>query len=170
MLDRFGSKVLGAATAVAIAAVFMFAAPNTADAQVSFGVQGSYGTEIEAIGAGARVNYAIPGAEGFGLAGSFDYFFPDGFDWWEINANGTYSFATEGGSVAPYAGAGLNYANVSVSGSSGGTTFSASSSEMGLNLLGGLQFGGGGGITPYVEGRYATTGAGQFVFTGGFLF
>lgn len=169
MSNRLSSKILGAGTAIAVAAVFSLSAPATVDAQVSFGVQGSYGTEVEAVGVGARANYNIPGAEGFGLAGSFDYFLPDGYDYWEINANGTYSFATEGGSMLPYVGAGLNYGNVSVSGQSGGVTFSASNSEAGLNVLGGLQFGGDGGITPYVEGRYGTA-VEQFVLTGGFLF
>lgn len=166
MLNRFGNKLLGAGTAVAVAAALtFFSAPATADAQVSFGVQGSYGTEIEAVGVGPRINYNIPGADGFGIAGSFDYFFPDGFDWWEVNANGTYAFDTES-SLAPYAGAGLNYARQEVDFQGG----SASNTETGLNLLGGFQFGGDGGISPFVEGRYSTIGTGQFVVTGGFLF
>ncbi len=160
MFDRFSKQFLGILTAAAIAGAFSLAAPATADAQVSFGVQGNYGTEVEAIGVGPRVNFDIPGAQGFGLAGSFDYFFPDGFDYWEINANATYGFAGQS-NLGPYVGAGFNHANSEAGG--------VSVSNTGLNLLGGVEFG-GGGITPFVEGRYATTGTGQLVLTGGILF
>lgn len=160
MFDRFGKQLLGILTAAAIAAAFSLAAPATADAQVNFGVQGNYGTEVEAIGVGARATFDIPGAQGFGLAGSFDYFFPDLGDYWEINANATYGFAGQS-SLDPYVGAGLNYAN-----SGNGVSVS----DTGLNFLGGVEFGGGGGITPFVEGRYGTAFTGQLVLTGGILF
>lgn len=163
MMDRFGSKLLGVGTAVAVATVFAFAAPNTANAQVSVGPQATYSIPSGGdgdFGAGVRVNYAIPGAEGFGLSGSVNNYFVEGadlFDVWELNAGGTYAFAMEG-SVSPYVGAGLNRQE------------SPGFGLTGLNLQGGAQFGSEGGITPFVEGRYWTTGLGGFNITGGILF
>ena len=163
MLDRLRKQFLGVLTAAAVAVAFSLASPATADAQVSFGVQGDYGTEIEAVGIGPRIDVMIPGAAGFGLVGSFDYYFPDNSDFWEINANATYAFDAAP-VVAPYIGAGLNYADVSPDG------VDASNDETGLNVLGGLEFGVDAPVTPFVEGRYATTFDGQFVITGGILF
>lgn len=162
MQNGIGGRLTGGLAALVVAAALALA-PAEAQAQgadVNVGVEGTYGTEIEAVGVGARLMLGIPQAEGFGVMGSFDYFFPDGFDYWEINGNAVYEIQTDGSPVSPYLGAGLNVAN-----SSNGT----STTNTGLNALGGLQFG-SGSVTPFVEGRYATTGEGQFLITGGFLF
>lgn len=163
MFDRLSKQLLGVLTAAAVAVAFSLATPATADAQVSFGVQGDYGTEIEAVGIGPRLDVMIPGAGGFGLVGSFDYYFPDNSDFWEINANATYAFDVAS-PVGPYLGAGLNYADSSPDG------VNVSNSEAGLNILGGLKFGVDAPVTPFIEGRYATTFTGQVVITGGILF
>lgn len=156
-------RTLGLATA-ALTALFLVA-PSGVQAQESvdagFGVQGSYGTEVEAVGVGARAMLTFPQSGGFGAMGSFDWFFPDAGDYYEFNGNATYTFQTSGGSVAPYLGAGLNVAT-----SSNGISVTNS----GVNFLGGLQLGSGGPVTPFVEGRYATTDTGQFLVTGGILF
>lgn len=158
-------KALGTTAALATAAALLLAAPTAATAQqsggVDIGVEGSYGTEIEAVGVGARAMLTIPRAQGFGAMGAFDWFFPDAGDYYEINLNGTYTFQTSGGSVAPYLGAGLNIATASNG---------ESVTNTGVNALGGLKLGSGGPVTPFVEGRYATTGDGQFLITGGILF
>lgn len=157
------ARVTGVVASVALAGMMTLGAPSTAHAQegagVDVGVQGSYGTEIEAVGLGARLMVTFPRAEGFGAMGSFDWFFPDAGDYYEINANGIYTIQTSGGSVAPYLGAGLNVATASNG---------QSVTNTGLNLLGGFKF--EAPLSPFVEGRYATTGTGQFVITGGIPF
>lgn len=163
MSNRISSKLLGAGTAIAVAAVFSLSAPATADAQAQFGAQGTLKSPDvgdSEFGAGVRVNYMLPNADGIELAGAFNLYFPDGADVgdvWELNAGGVYAFESEG-SVSPYAGAGLNFLDGVVG------------SDTGLNLMGGLKFGSGNGVTPFLEGSYATTGLGAFNITGGFLF
>lgn len=71
-----------------------------------------------------------------GLA-TFDYFFPKGFDFWEITANGLYHF-TEGSTVKPYVGAGVIFGRVSAG------TAGFDDSDFGLNLIGGRRFKGTG--------------------------
>lgn len=144
------------AAAAAFAVALMVSAPTDADAQASFGADLSYGTEVEAMGIGARAKVGL-GPIPFGVIGSFDYFFPDNRDWWELNGNAVWSLGLPVG-PEPYFGAGLNYVEFDTG------------SETGLNILGGVEIGWPLPITPFVEGRYATTGAGQFVLTGGVYF
>lgn len=159
--------VLSLLTAAAL--IFVFA--PTAEAQISFGAQGSYGGDTD-LGVGARVELPLSSIhEQLSAAGSFDYFFPDGFDYFEVNANGLFSIPMEGGSLMPYVGAGLNYARIDVSVSGPFGTVGGSTSEIGLNVLGGSKFGGGdSSLTPFAEARFELSGGEQFVLTGGVLF
>lgn len=162
--ELMAEKVFSAAVAVGVAAALTLSAPTSAHAQESadleFGVEGSYGTEIEAVAVGGRAMVTFPQAEGLGVMGSFDWYFPDAGDYYEINGNAVYTIQTSGGGVAPYLGAGVNIATASNG---------QSVTNTGLNGLGGFKLG-SGPVTPFVEGRYATTGDGQFVITGGILF
>lgn len=167
MMDRMMGRILGVAAALFLAAAFTFAAPATAEAQASFGPQLNYGTEVEALGVGARADLGL-GGQGFGVIGSFDVFFPDNYDWWEINGNARYAFGG-GSSAMPYLGAGLNIASIDYDVDPEFAEFADDDTESGLNILGGAKFG-GGGLTPFIEGRYSTIADGRFVITGGFLF
>lgn len=157
-----------------LAAAFSLALAVPADAQVHFGPQVSYADDAD-FGIGARVVAGVPDYAGFEVAGSFDYFFPDGdVDYWEINGNVLYNFAIEGvDSFRPYAGAGLNVArfdaNVEDTGIPG-FEFDGSSTELGLNLVGGGKFATDAAVTPFVEARLEIEGGEQFVLTGGLLF
>lgn len=129
-------------------------------------------------------DFGIGGRIGFGLGSiserhpveafvSFDYFFPDeggsGVDltYWEINANGIWKFSLPNSSVAPYLGAGVNFARASVDLSGIG---SGSDSDVGLNILGGLRFNVMGGVQPFTEVRLELGGGEQLVLAAGLLF
>jgi hypothetical protein len=140
-------------------------------AQVQFGPQLNWASNSIGVGVGGRVEAslakAIPSVKGLGVIGSFDFFFPgSGVTYFEINANGTYHFAIENVKISPYVGAGLVVAHTSVTvlGISGSTT------NVGLNLLGGTNFPSMGKITPFAEIRIELRTGSAVVLTGGVLF
>lgn len=158
------------------AAAFVFVFAPAAEAQVSFGAQGSWGDDFD-LGLGARVEMPLPDLhEQVRAIGSFDYFFPDidNLTYWEINANGAFSIPIEGESpFAPYVGGGLNIARFSFDTDAQvpGFEFDASSTEVGLNVLGGSTFPmADAAVTPFGELRIELSGGEQFVLTGGVLF
>lgn len=135
------------------------------DAKLGAGL--AYGTEIEAIGieAGGVLGFN----DSFRGAADVKIFFPDspsGVDnsFWELNANAHYIFLSEANATV-YALGGLNYATQEVSG--GGV--SISSSEVGLNLGGGAEFGIGFG-TIYAELKYAISDFDQLDLSAGLRF
>ncbi len=157
-------RKLVAAAGVVIAA---FAFAPRAEAQ-AFGANLSWGDDTD-FGLGARVAFPIGGSVGQkgikGLA-TFDYFFPDGFDFWEITGNGVYDISSSG-SATPYVGAGITFARASYD---VGPGFNGSNSEVGLNLLGGARFKPTGNVQPFVEARFQIRDGSQFVLSGGVFF
>jgi opacity protein-like surface antigen len=152
-----------------VATAFMLAAGvSSAEAQgVRFAPQLSFADDTD-LGIGARIRMGFPSvAPGFFGVGSFDYFFPDGFNYFEINANVGYVIPGVRGKVHPYAGGGLNIARASAENCSGS---GCSNSEVGLNLLGGLDFETRSRIMPFIELRVELSGGEQFVVTGGLYF
>lgn len=167
---------------VALAAALFMAAP--AQAQVAFGPQVSYGTDSD-LGVGARVELPVGGMitqdagsmmAGLKAIGSFDWFFLDCDDdafggvevdcsYWEANVNGAVPFVIEGQGFSPYLGAGLNIAQVAVEVGD----FDESETEIGVNILGGLNFP-LGGLAAFAEGRIELGGGEQFVISAGVLF
>jgi len=155
---------------IVLAAAAGAAVPATAQAQVRVGAQVSFADDAD-VGLGVRVRAdtprLIPGAP-LSLIGSFDWFFPGGnVDYFEINGNVAYAFTITGSVLRPYAGGGLNVARTSVD-LGGGT--SISNTDLGLNLLGGLNFRTAGRLQPFVELRLELSGGEQFVITGGVHF
>lgn len=115
----------------------LFVLNTNAMAQNEFSAGGglAYGTEVEAIGIQGGATYSF--TEEFRGAADIIIFFPDNYDWWELNLNGHYKFLAEEG-ISVYALAGINYATLSVD---FGQLGSASDSEVGLNIGGGAEFG-----------------------------
>lgn len=150
-----------------------------ARAQVSFGAQASFADDVD-FGVGGRVYAALP-FNRTRFVGSFDYFFPDDgggsplgdsfdFTYFEVNGNAVYSLPVRNmPSFAPYVGGGLNIAHSSVEFEVLGERQSSSDTEMGLNLLGGAEFG-QGNARPFVELRIEMAGGEQFVLAGGVRF
>ncbi len=114
----------------------IFALNTNAMAQNEFTVGGglAYGTEVESIGIQGGATYSF--TEEIRGAADLLIFFPDGFDWWELNFNGHYKFFSED-NINVYGLAGINYATLSFDSQFGG----GSTSEVGLNLGGGADFG-----------------------------
>jgi opacity protein-like surface antigen len=95
----------------------------------------AFGSEVEAIGIQVSGVYDI--TEEVSGAADFTIFFPENYDWWELNLNAHYGFYSED-NVRVYGLAGLNYATLEVD---LGQFGSSSNSELGLNLGGGAEFG-----------------------------
>ncbi|HET7276313.1 MAG TPA: hypothetical protein VFI91_14180 [Longimicrobiaceae bacterium] len=151
----------------ALAALAMVVATEApAAAQAQFGAQVSYAEDFD-LGIGARAQFGLAqlGVENlFGIA-SVDYFFPDcgagDCNYIELNANGAISLPEVG--LPIYAGGGLNVAHASFG--------DFSNTEVGLNILGGVQFPDAlGALTPFAEARFELSGGEQFLITGGILF
>lgn len=163
----------------------VFANAGRVEAQARFGANVSWADDSD-IGLGARV--------GFGLGdltrkhriegqATFDFFFPEGGDVWEITGNGIYRLSPSG-TVAPYLGAGLGYAHYSsnytaLTGNRRGSfrplfnvaqLASSSSGDFFLNLLGGIRFKPAGNIQPFAEARLEVGSGSQLVLTGGVFF
>jgi opacity protein-like surface antigen len=158
-------SVIGVACLAAVAV-------QPARAQVQFGPQLNWASNSIGFGVGARVEAslakAIPSVKGLGVTGSFDFFFPgSGVNYWEINANGTYHFAIQNVPIAPYVGAGLVLAHTSISNC---PLSGCSTTNAGLNILGGTNFSPMGKITPFAEIRIELRTGSAVVLTGGVLF
>ncbi|MEX0892123.1 MAG: hypothetical protein WEB88_08125 [Gemmatimonadota bacterium] len=153
-----------ALTALCILALL---APLPAAGQMSFGPQLSFGTDSD-FGIGARLVFPLR-TEALGLDGVIDgnYFFPGdeagtNVDWLDGNVNVRMPIPLAE-QFQTRIGAGLNVTQVTFD--AGGE--SNSNTEVGLNLLGNLEFP-RGAFTPFGEFRVILGGAEQVVLTGGF--
>jgi len=93
------------------------------------------------------------------LSPAFDYYFvSSGFEGTSVNIfgvdlNALYEFELEDGNITPYAGAGIGVIRVSSSGEFEGFTVSTSSTETGINLLGGAIFDIDAPVRPFVQAK-----------------
>jgi opacity protein-like surface antigen len=143
---------------------------GTADlqAQVRFGGQVGYANDAD-LGIGGRVQVGLP-VERLAFIGSFDWYFPSdvvgvSINYWEINANVKYGIPVNNALFGPYVGSGLNFAHASVSTQG----FSASDSDLGLNLMAGTSFN-TGRYHPFAELRFEIGGGEQVILAGGLMF
>lgn len=160
--------VLVAALALPISAV----QAQTVAPRTQFGIQLSFADDAE-LGVGGRVRYGLQGLfprAPLSSQASLDFFFPgNDVTYAEINYNVVYNFRVGSAPrVGPYAGGGLNFAYVKQD--FGGAIGSRSDTDLGLNILGGINFRGGSRLTPFLELRAELGGGEQLVFTGGIYF
>ena len=171
-------------TLFTLAALTLFAAPALASAEnpISFGAQVNYADDFD-LGIGVR---AIMGTnnivEDSRVVASFDWFFPDAegaqvdITYWEINVNGHYMLPVEfEAPIDIYVGGGLNYAKISFDtdidlGVFGSSSGSFDDSDIGLNILGGIDFPLGDSLGGFGELRIELGGGEEFVITGGVRF
>ena len=161
-----------------LAGLLVLAAPAYAENDIEFGAQLSWADDTD-IGIGARAQLGTNEiVEQTRVAASFDWFFPDGgtgvdFSYFEFNINGHYMLPIEAEAVDFYAGGGINIARASIDYDDdipfiGGT--SVSDTEIGLNLLGGVDFDINENLGGFGELRIELGGGEQFVLTGGVMF
>jgi hypothetical protein len=128
---------------VVVAAVVLFAAaPQQAQSQVLLGPSASFSSEYD-FGVGATIMFGLPSVTpGLGVMGDFLIYFPDNFDYWEFNANATYDIQVKDSKVAPFVLAGLNvgHASLDIGEDYPDFDFSDSTTDIGLNLGGGIAF------------------------------
>lgn len=154
------------------------AAPNDARAQAVIEVGPRVGYEIDdfealTIGADVRVStVTLP----FQVNGTFDYYFADelaGTDLnvFQITGNALYEFGINNQLFTPYAGPGLSITRVSFdSALPDDSDFSASDTDLGLNLVGGAEFG-VRNLKAFAQASFVVGGSFEPVnITGGVLF
>lgn len=147
-------------TAVFGAAVVFALVATPAQSQIYLGPEVAWNDDAD-FGIGAGVEFDLPSLyPGIAFHGDFIYYFPDGFDFLEFNANLTYDFPLEESSVVPFALAGLNIGRVSIDSESPGID-GASETEVGLNLGGGIKFN-AGSFQPRVAARFVVAGYESF--------
>lgn len=161
-IDRLSSVCFAALFAVALLL------PSQADAQIRLGA--AYGTDTEiGLTAGFFRPITASGAEGLSVGFDGTFYLPEtntvgGSDFtstfFEVNANAHYPISNmSSGSL--YALGGVQYANASVD-----TPFGdASSSDIGLNLGAGMNFG-----KLFAEAKYGIGGFEQLVLSAGISF
>ncbi len=143
--------------------VGLFDANAGAAQEIHAGAHLSYGSEdFSELGVGVHGTYLVTDE----IAGwaSFTYHFPgEDVTFWDLNINGHYRFEVAA-DVTPYVGAGINYSSLSVDvpGLGFGT---ASTSEVGLNALGGAFMDMDNGMRPFGELRFVFSDADQLVLT-----
>ena len=156
---------------IAACALLFILSPGALQAQVGLGGQLSWAEDFD-FGIGARGTFGLPTTIPLEIIGSVDYFFPESVPgasvtYWEANANIVYMFQIPASPIAPYAGGGLNLAYGSAD--LGIPGVDASSTQVGLNILGGAKFN-LGPVTPFGEMRFELNGGEQFVISAGALF
>lgn len=154
------------------AAAALVLVPSATQAQVSFGAVGAWHDDFD-LGLGGFVGFPLAQLhEDVSGVGEFIYFFPgDEFGdltYFEINGNLKYAFSLEDSSLRPFALGGLNIARLSVDDDTFGDV-DASSTDVGLNLGGGLDLG-SGGLQPSVGARIELGGGDGFVIFGSIAF
>jgi opacity protein-like surface antigen len=174
------SKTIRTLATVATAAALAALAPHAADAQMQIaaeldvdeapalrGAQSGIwlGPEIAFnddadFGIGIGLEFDLPSIDpNLSYMGDFVFFFPDGFDYFEFNANLAYDLPLEDASVTPFLLSGLNVGRVSGEGES-----DFSDTEVGLNVGAGVKFN-AGTVSPRVTGRFNLFSSESFTLT-----
>lgn len=104
---------------------------------------------------------------------SFDYYLTDvdNLSYFAVDLNALYDFDVESPTIVPYVGGGIGITRISFdTGQTGFGSFSASTTEVGLNLIGGARFP-LGSVEPFGELNATLGGDAQRVgITAGLLF
>jgi hypothetical protein len=142
------------------------AVPGAVQAQTTFGPVAAFHDDAD-FGIGGYLRLPIPSVSpNLAIVPSFVLFFPDGYDFFEFNGDVTYSFASSAeAAIAPFALAGLNVARVSVDVGND----SASNTDLGLNLGGGVAFR-SGSLQPFAGAKFEIQDGSALVIFGGLGF
>ncbi len=126
---------------VLLAMVFALGLAGPVQAQVSVAPEVAFGDDVD-LGIGAHVAAPLTSVnENLELAARFNLFFPDGFDYWELNGDVRYLFPLpENDQFVPYVLGGLVFGNWSFDFESDLVDVDDSTTEFGLRLGGGVKF------------------------------
>lgn len=137
----------------AVGLSFVFA-PSASGQGVSFEIGPRLGADVfgdvEEIFLGADARIGIP-ALPVKINPTFDYYFTDGFDFYQFSANALLDIT--GGAmpnISPYVGAGLGISNISVDVDTPFGSISGDDSDIGINLIGGASIS-AGGFNPFAQ-------------------
>lgn len=131
------------------------------------GVHIGYNTSMEELFAGVHGRFDITGLLGPNLVvvsnPALDLYFIENMTFLQADVNLLFPFmrVAQPGTVVPYAGTGLAVIHTSISG------VDVSSTDLGLNLLGGVWFNTGQTIQPYLQARYTLLSGEYFTLGGG---
>jgi len=139
-------------------------------AQVELGPQVSVAEDVD-VGIGANINIPLrsihPNLE---FSGNFTFYFPDKFDYWELDADVRYLFPLSGNtSLLPYAMAGLAIGDFSVDVEEDIGPPRYDDSELGLRIGGGFKVP-METVTPFVDLALMVGDLPDFTLRGGFSF
>lgn len=135
-----------------------------AQAQTSVGPVAAYHDDAESLGVGGFIRLPLASVHpNLAIVPNFVIYFPDGFDFLEVNGDLTYRFAvSEDAPVTPFALAGLNVSRASfeIAGES------ESETDVGLNLGGGVTFP-SSSLQPFAGLKFEIQDGSSFVIFGG---
>jgi opacity protein-like surface antigen len=160
-----------ARTSVMMALLLAFALPLASQAQWRLGANAGYDVDIKDFLIGVNAQFTIPGAAIAGVplqfSPGFD-FYPgvgSGVTYWIADMDAHYPIQARG--LNPFIGGGLYMSRASVD---AGTLGSISDTNLGLNLMGGAEFGTHETIRPYAEGKFRLGSGSSFIIKGGLSF
>jgi hypothetical protein len=172
----------GTAAMFGLAVVATSAQAQAQTAGTRFGVEAAFGANNSVgIGVGAFVKFHLADISEHPITGrvSFDYFFPGssycddcGVKYFKVAADGLYDIANAKSNIKPYVGAGLELTHISFNDNACGgfAGCDAGSSDLGLDLVGGINFAGNSKLMPFVEINLAASSGSEFLIKAGIHF
>jgi len=152
-----------------VATAVLLALPSQVEAQLQVGPYAAFHDDAD-FGVGGFVAFPVPSLhEDVAIVADFGIFFPDRFDYWELNGNVQWSFPSDGGHFTPWVFAGINIANASIDTGIDIIDEIASDTEIGLNLGGGATFG-TGPVRPFGGVKLELREGSPFALFGGVSF
>lgn len=141
-----------------------------AQAQVELGPQVSVAEDVD-VGIGANINVPLSSIHrNLEFSGNFTFYFPDGFDYWELDGDIRFLFPLSGEtSLLPYAMAGLAIGDFSLDGDGDIGPPHYDDSELGLRIGGGFKIP-MQNVTPFVDLALTVGDLPDFTLRGGFSF
>ena len=154
-----------------ILALFLVATTHEARAQATIEIGPRVGYEIDnlnelIIGADARIGTAaLPVV----INPAVDYYFVDGASMIQFTGNALYEFGIDNELFTPYAGAGVAVTRYSVDVDESVIEIDNSTTDVGLNVVGGARFG-FGNLRPFVQAQLTFGDIEPVSIVGGVLF
>jgi hypothetical protein len=159
--------VLGAAAVVGT--------PSETKAQWAMGPHAGYNIDASEVNLGVTAHISIPGVK----IGAVQLVANPGFELYPFMGSGAsmvvFNFdlaypVPAAGPISPYVGAGLMFSRFAASATIPGGTITVSSTDVGLNLKGGVLFSKGKTVRPFAEGTLVVSDATTLVLRGGVQF